>query len=55
MERFLISFQLERDDPYRLPNRSLVPLHLPHTPPASMPTWEEVLASFRTICYTGRG
>jgi len=44
MERFLISYQLERDDPNRLPTRSLVPLRLSHTPPAGMPAWGEVLA-----------
>ncbi|HYN89198.1 MAG TPA: COR domain-containing protein, partial [Ardenticatenaceae bacterium] len=43
MERFLISFQLEADTVHHRPARSLVPLLLPHAPPAELAPWDGVL------------
>lgn len=43
MERFLISYQLEREHAYGPPTRSLVPLLLPHRPPPDLTPWEQVL------------
>ena len=41
LERFLISYQLEEPAPGR--RQSMVPLLLPHSPPAELPPWAEVL------------
>ena len=41
LERFLISYQLEEPEPGR--KQSMVPLLLPHSPPAQLPPWPEVL------------
>ncbi|MSP13971.1 MAG: hypothetical protein EXR62_13575, partial [Chloroflexi bacterium] len=41
LERFLISYQLEELPPRR--RQSLVPLLLPHSPPAGLPPWPDVL------------
>ena len=41
LERFLISYQLEEPEAGR--RQSMVPLLLPHSPPAGLPPWAEVL------------
>lgn len=41
LEKFLISYELEEGEPGR--RQSLVPLLLPHRPPADLPKWETVL------------
>ena len=41
LERFLISYQLEEPEPGH--KQSMVPLLLPHSPPAQLPPWSAVL------------
>lgn len=43
MERYLISFKLENKTPDQEPAHSLIPLLLPHDPPAGTRPWSEVL------------
>lgn len=41
LERFLISYQLEEIAPGH--RQSMIPLLLPHSPPAALPPWSEIL------------
>lgn len=43
MERFLITYKLAPASPGQPVTHSLIPLLLPHSPPADMPPWAEVL------------
>ncbi len=45
MERFELSYQIEADLPGEHPTSSLIPLLLPHQPPADLPAWPEASAS----------
>ena len=43
MERFLISYEIERDSRHQETSQSLVPLRLPQRPPEDLPAWKDVL------------
>ena len=45
MEKFLISYQVQREHPGQTPTHSLVPLLLPHSPPQDMSDWEKLVDS----------